>query len=157
MSYTLSAFIAELNVLHAVSEQYPPMITVPLKQGFGLIPMTSQVAQYFEYESKKDVGQDEFYWLSPYMTLIAAKASTLGKIAYIEAEFFGGAGHQASILWGNGAVLFGPLWAERLPISEMPINRVLRLMGVRVENSLDEFATLELGVYRATDAWLKNL
>jgi hypothetical protein len=49
-------------------------------------------------------------------------------------------------LWHGGSVAFGPLLAWRLPLREMPINRVLHEMGVQA-TSRDEFVAIGLENY----------
>jgi hypothetical protein len=44
--------------------------------------------------------------------------------------------------------------AENLPLRHMPINLVLRELGVQAAAEMDEFDTLGLGQHRHTDKWL---
>jgi hypothetical protein len=69
------------------------------------------------------------------------------RVAYIEAEDFGGRGLQASIVWEHGATI-RPLEVATYG----PINAALRLLGVQRAGT-DEFDALGLGRYRHTDAW----
>ena len=70
-----------------------------------------------------------------------------GSFVYVEAEFFGGAGHQSAVGFTDGATVFGPLAARDA------INQALRFLGVTPTGKQDEFDTAGLFRHRSTDAW----
>jgi hypothetical protein len=84
----------------------------------------------------------------------ARRISADGRVVYVEAEFFGGTGTQASIGWEAGQRSFGPVKTqigEDEPgfetvdeVAEMAINQALRWLGVRRTARLDEFDVLGL-------------
>ncbi|MEM8582857.1 MAG: hypothetical protein AAGF87_01245 [Bacteroidota bacterium] len=90
--------------------------------------------------------------------------SNKGLIAYLETEYFGGTGCQASLLLGQGDILEGPyftetIWDEELglfhirPPGEKAINRVLKSMGVVKNVDMDdEFEALGLIRFRSNRA-----
>lgn len=89
--------------------------------------------------------------------LAASRADTL---AYIETEYWGGAGSQRALLYSNGQIVLGPLaletsWdAEKqdyLTTGEKAISPVLARLGVAKGSAHDEFAALNLEVYRSMD------
>ncbi len=69
-------------------------------------------------------------------------------LAYVEAEFFGGDGTQASVVF-NGGKNVSPI-----VIDAHAINSALAQIGVQRLNSRDEFAALWLDKHRNTEDWL---
>ncbi|MFD1874827.1 hypothetical protein [Hymenobacter bucti] len=65
-------------------------------------------------------------------------------IGYVEAEYFGGKGHQIGLLWQGG---------QRSP-APLTINAVLCGLGLTASGARDEFTTVDLGRYRETEDWL---
>jgi hypothetical protein len=73
-----------------------------------------------------------------------------GKVAYVEAEFFGGVGSQACSLWDKGIMIGNP------QLGLHAINTALQFLGVEKGSSFDEFEALNLGRFRETEAWLSG-
>jgi hypothetical protein len=82
------------------------------------------------------------------LTALCCTLSHHGLIAYLEAEFWGGMGTQASALFKGGPAMGAPV------IAEDAINRSLKLLGVTARAGCDEFVTVGLGRYRDTDEWV---
>jgi len=156
MTYTLQALIAREEVLRVVSEQNVLMLIIPLKQNVGMLPITSTLRKSLDEDESRFHEEHPFHRLFSTVQKNALNASSIGRIAYIEAEFFGGIGYQSAILWEDGKAILGPFLAQNLPLPEMPINRVLREMGVIASDQIDEFDTLGLGIHRETDKWLSD-
>lgn len=72
----------------------------------------------------------------------------IGRMAYIEAEFFGGDGTEAHILVEEDGEV-------RTAIAESDaINVALKWLGVQSGGKFDEFESVGLGRYRDTEDWL---
>lgn len=102
---------------------------------------------------RRPLSSPEFHFLTPQLAAAGMAASAIGDVGYLEAAFFGGDGCQASIVWRDGGVVFGPLKADDdeppvPPLSEWPINQALRFFGVRATPHVDEFRTVDLGRFR---------
>jgi len=85
------------------------------------------------------------------MLALSLDLSHHGPVAYVETDYFGGAGVQAATVWESGSV--------RMPAQKAgkgPINRALRLMGVRAGLLQDEFDVVGLGANRSNDDWLER-
>ena len=67
-------------------------------------------------------------------------------IAKIETDYFGGFGDQSATLYENGVKVFEK--SDQVDRSSEPINEVLRILGVKKKNNMDEFDTIGLGKYR---------
>jgi hypothetical protein len=87
-----------------------------------------------------------------------ADISQFGAVAYLEAEFFGGYGIQASVIWEGGEIVLGPLIEKEeagLRCTDAAISQALRRLGVeKEEDAFDEFDTVDLGRRRHTGEWV---
>jgi hypothetical protein len=142
MSYSLQAFIGELADLaeHAPSGG----VIVPLGQGKGMIPLEDRFRELHEipFLPFTDEGKAE---IPESIEVLASQFN--GPVAYVEAEFFGGDGTQASAIWKDRNLIFGPL------VKVSAINEALQRLGVAKGSRHDEFDALELGNYRDTNDW----
>jgi hypothetical protein len=71
-------------------------------------------------------------------------------IAWIETDYFGGAGDQSAILWKDGKK---KRYRKRLGHN---IDDAAKELGVVCEGDFDEFDTLGLGRYRTNESWLRH-
>ena len=137
MSYTLAAFIGNEATVEAAGALTGNHRVSRLAYDLHMLELKSD-------PMRRERFSDEFYFLTPRLASAAAIASTIGDIAYLEAEFFGGEGAQACIVWRDGEVAFGPFREDDedppvAPLRDWPINRALRLFGVRADTDLDEY------------------
>ena len=145
MGYTLQAIVGNADVLVPVVGNLPVVV---LPQGKVLIPLTTDVRSqsgeiaFLPFTDEGDVVVPEA------LTALCEKLSAHGRIVYLEAEFFGGAGTQAMLVAEHGKVIEGPL------VDVNAINVALRSIGVTAATALDEFAALRLDSHRDTDQWL---
>ena len=117
-----------------------------LPQGYGMIFLTDtlldNIGELFESANEpSDPETVTSYLLQEY--------SFHTKLAYIETDYFGGVGTQSGILYENGNISI-PLCS-----GEGSINILLRELGVWREVNKDEFDSLNLGIYRRMDKWIK--
>ncbi|MFG2055288.1 hypothetical protein ACGFI9_14795 [Micromonospora sp. NPDC048930] len=89
---------------------------------------------------------------------VLARWSHQGPVAYLEAEFAGGLGHQAAVVWLGGEVSWGPCFDRALdrPRAEWPINAALARLGAEPGPWIDPFAELGLHLERDTAGWLAH-
>ena len=80
---------------------------VPRTEEVVLIPITDEVFDRLGGGQDMPYG-DKFWFLSGGIRDLAVQLSQTAPVAYIEVDFFGGVGTQASIAWREGAVIFGP-------------------------------------------------
>ena len=166
MAYVLNALIADLELLQGAGH----LAVVPLAQGKGLVPLGDEYWRKGGYSSQpicreweaRTTGDDEFEnieerqhcidkaatafaWMAAQCAqLCSAPSATL---AYVEAEYFGGAGTQAVAVWEGGHLVFGPV------VSDKAIDHALARIGVKAWIR-DEFDELQLGRCRMTSDWL---
>ena len=148
MGYTLRAFVGRAEALKPLVGLVPQAVLVKLEQGFFLIPVLDVL-----HDALNNFVQDEslppFYFLTAHLE--AQILARIGDVCvgYIEAEYFGGDGEQAAILWEGGRREFvaGPGYGA--------INSVLRHLGVTTDSSdYDEFEAVGLAQNRHTEDWL---
>jgi len=166
MAYVLNALIAEPKVL----ESWPDAGVVALPQGRVLLPLPNEIWKANRHSSQPILRESDaraasesdfeppdsreaslaaagaaFEWIAAR----CAELSLAGPVAYVEAEYFGGAGQQAAALWDRGLLVLGPR------LGEHPIDQVLARLGISRGAAHDEFDALDLGRFRMTDYWLK--
>jgi hypothetical protein len=159
VGHHIRGFVAPFEPLSAAVAQLPNAQVVPLRLGYGFLPITDQLA-----------GDDEpapFPNLERLTTRLAEWAGAVSRqfpLAYIETDYFGGDGGQAAIGWRGGQVVAGP-WQTtdglgpertRTPLLEGAINRVVRVLGVCRGETRDEFDALGLGWHRSNEKWLAH-
>jgi hypothetical protein len=143
--YTIQGIIANRKVIE--HEQTLGTKIVSLPQDMVLIPFAGTWS-----ESKKipllPLTDGKVFELPAAITGICYLLSKNGKLAYVEAEFFGGDGTQACSLWEKGMMIGNPQQDIQA------INTALQFLGVEKGTSFDEFEALNLGRFRDTQAWL---
>jgi hypothetical protein len=149
MAYVIEAFLGAEDSLRRLDRE---IRTVPLSAGIAMAPFTSELRSAMG--SMAATGDPEPSWpfrkLSKEAARIAQEASLGGSLAYVEAEYFGGAGDQGSIVWKDGGVLSGPTGEAHA------INHALRQLGVNATSERDEFDVVGLGTQRATEDWVPS-
>ncbi|MEB3042561.1 hypothetical protein [Rhizobium mulingense] len=97
--------------------------------------------------------RDGFRSLSAALEQPLATAYGHGLLAYIETEYFGGAGSQAAAAFADGDMIFSAAKPDtRDPIGpDDPINPALRRLGVEATGHVDAFAALGLGRFRSLE------
>ncbi len=142
MAYTLQALIGDASEVKNAAPSGALVVMLP--QGKALVPLTESVRQAhnISFLPLTDGDTDDV------PETVAALAVLAKKIAYVEAEFFGGDGTQAAAVWENGKLIFGPV------VDNDAINQALRIIGVAKNDHVDEFEALSLSRHRDTDKWI---
>jgi len=143
MSYTLQAIIGDASVLRA--GRHSNAVVVDLPQCKGMIPLTNRL---FDdnipfLPLTGGGGPTSLEPIDEFVLPFLGK----GKLIYVEAEFFGGEGTQASVTYDENGRSTAPL------VDPDAINSALRFLGVQVGDSHDEFDALGLGKFRKTEDW----
>ncbi|MGW1539052.1 hypothetical protein ACWCPM_01925 [Streptomyces sp. NPDC002309] len=153
--YELKAVIAEEAVLRDLTRGLPVARAASVGQGLWLMPMTNAVL-----DAVTDGGGERvpgFRRLPAGFEKALAACSAAGPAAYVEAEYFGGAGEQHAVVWEGGAVVLGPLHldeGEPFPPAGSPVSRALRRLGVAAGAGEDEFSAVGLGRHRRGEEWI---
>jgi hypothetical protein len=155
MAYVLEAVIAADPVVSFAEHYWGSATVAPLRQGLSIVPMTDDL---FDEVSDGSLEGPPGFWRFPGgFSRVLCDWSSHGRVAYVEAEYFGGIGRQCSAVWDGGTIMFGPVAAdddEPEPAApDTPISRALALLGVARGGSHDEFAAAGLGLHRRTADW----
>ena len=145
MGYYLQAIVSTQPVLEKHACDFSGARVVPLEQGCALIPITDELLD----EIGADGPSGKFENYTPALADWLQRISITGRVAYVEAEYFGGAGAQSSVVWNAGQQVLGPEHGD------MAINVALQSLEVHRENS-DEFDAIGLGRHRFVEDWLDD-
>ncbi|MBJ6637126.1 hypothetical protein H4K36_02640 [Streptomyces sp. DHE7-1] len=154
MGYDLHAVIADGEVLRGVARDLPVARLASIGQGLALLPMTD--ALFDSVTDRSGVGPLGFWRLPGGFENSLADWSAGGPVAYVEAEYFGGAGEQRAAVWDGGTVVLGPLHVEEgapFPSAGSPISQALRRLGAVAGAGEDEFSAVGLDRRRQGEAW----
>jgi hypothetical protein len=124
---------------------------VPLGGGFLLVPATSALLVQVEaqHPGKEKGPSRSCRLLNGALARFARLLSETGPVAYVETDYFGGAGDQAATVFLRGERVL-----RRARARSGPVDAALRMVGVAATGFQDEFDTLGLGRYRETGAWV---
>ncbi len=145
MAHSIHAFIAPRAAFDDFDLGCPAAV-VDLPQELALLPITSELWSWIHGDDNagevpyRDLGLRRWGDAEYAFVKRLARGATA---AYVETDYFGGGGEQAAVAARDGNVVFGPRHGEH-----GPINSVLRILGVRKEQDLDEFDTLGLRLFR---------
>jgi hypothetical protein len=151
----------------AQSRAQAALPTVPLapETGLALLPLTDEVVASVLKTAVDDAAVAGFYDLTSGIAEWARRHSLHGVVAYLHTEFFGGSGFHAAVAWSDGVVAWGPLFTatsageaeEHYAVAadrrDMAVNVLLRWLGVRRADEIDEFAAAGLNRCRWTEEW----
>lgn len=112
-----------------------------------MVPLSTEILKLYgiSFCPFTDEGKEK---TPPQLLKLCEGLSKHGLVAYIEAEFFGGAGAQAHALFLEGKAI------GQVVVAEHAINEALRSLGVEKGVARDEFEAVGLGRHRDTDQWL---
>jgi hypothetical protein len=144
MGYTLQAVIGKMKQL--ATAMPPGTRLVQLPQGMGLIPVSTDAQSLYGVPFLPFTDEGETA-MPPGLDGLVQPLLGTGKVAYVEAEFFGGDGTQARVIWDESG--------QRSDVLVHPyaINQALWILGVECGEDTDEFDAIDLGRYRYTDEW----
>lgn len=157
MRFQLAGLIAEKDVLREITGDRLPAIA--LDGRLAITPVSRTLAQARLGLSDPPIAG--FKHLGAALCERARVASVRGSVAFVEADFADTLGNQAAIAWGGGLITLGPIHEGHLtgrvvpPITDWPVNKALRLLGVVAVRGLDPFDTLRLGRHHRTEQWLE--
>jgi hypothetical protein len=145
MGYWIQTFIGKLSDLEKISKSFSNSTITELKQSLALILLTEEL--YNEISKQQPSTHVKgFEYLTDNIEkgiLNVIEDSTIG---YIEADYFGGEGSQAGIIWRSGKRIF-----EKH--GDCIINEVARYFDAKAEEGKDEFDTLGFGLIESDRSW----
>lgn len=151
MGHAIQALIIHDRAAAVARRETPLARLVSLAQGFSLLPLTDEVVEELGEDRIPAELPEGFTRLTDGVRRLASLLSEVAPVAYVETDYFGGVGTQASVAWSNARELAAPLSAE-----SGVINEALRLIGVIAQDGRDEFDAVGLSRHRDNEAWLED-
>jgi hypothetical protein len=149
MGYYLQAFICKQADTDIFTSNFDKAKGIEIGQGLSLIPMTEELFDQINNFAVSN-SVDNFAYLTYNIEAILLQIIYDNKIAYVEAEYFGGAGGQIANIGNNHKR------ESFFEYGQECINKVLKEFGIKSNTGNDEFDTLSLGRHRNTNVWLKD-
>ncbi|MFB7473530.1 hypothetical protein [Kitasatospora sp. NPDC056184] len=158
MPYELTAVLGRFDLLRSRTAGVRDAVVAPLRQRMGLVPVTS--AGLLTGRDGAGPAGRPVTVMSPAFERTLGQWSRGGPIAYVEADFHGGHGHQSAAVWRDGAKVWGPARTRDFtgPREGWPINAALALLDVVPSGSAeaghrDLFLEVGLGWEQDLDGW----
>jgi hypothetical protein len=149
MGHCIHAIVAETKIADAICARFPELPRVETAKDFSILPVDANfIDRVVGARPPQTTGNDEFMLLTQGFRGLLRDLSKLGKIAYVETEYFGGTGGQGAAVFADGAETMCPTWASGA------INKALGILGLRKPLLADRFWALGLPKYRSNDALL---
>jgi len=143
MAYAIEAIIAKMDTLKKANIE---MDIVILLYDIGMLPLTHENRNSLHIECLLLENYQEIF-VDKKLDGLGKTISEFGKVAFIQADFFGGGGSQACMVWENGNRI-------RLEVGNYAINHAIKEIDVNIGCAgKDEFDCLELGRFRHTYKW----
>ncbi|XVU22813.1 hypothetical protein ACQPZJ_36910 [Actinoplanes sp. CA-054009] len=160
--YQLAAVVAEAGVLRDGVARLEQGVVAILRCGLAMAPVSGALFEELTGSSHGDPFDER---MPPEFDRALAEWSASGPVAWLQADFFGGDGHQAATVWRAGETAWGPVFDDRFegPREQWPINAALARLGLRPSGrpyswdparTMDLFDEVGLGFERDVDAWV---
>jgi hypothetical protein len=160
--YRLDAVIADPGMLRDHAARMRHAVVAVLRCGLGLVPVSGAL---FEELTGSSRGGPFGERMHPELDRALAGWSVQGPLAFVQADFHGGDGHQTAAVWRDGALAWGPVVDDAFagPRERWPINAALAQLGVQPsgrtyswdpERPVDLFDEVGLGLERDVTDWL---
>lgn len=156
MGHALHAVIGQLPALTDLQTRFDGVTLVALDQGFALAPLPERLFDAISsaHGAPEAIRHREgFIHMTEALDTLLSDLSRLAPVAYIETDYFGGAGSQAAAAYIDGVrtTTGGHTDESGVVADSGAINEALAAIGVRRRWRMDEFDTMGLARYRDTD------
>jgi hypothetical protein len=153
MGHCIQIIAATLDVASSICVEFPQLRMLRATASHAIIPIEADfIDSVTNARPNQDTDDLGFMLLTDSFLDWLQALSRLGRIAYLETEYFGGQGGQGAVVLENAKVLMEPVWAD-----SGTINDALELIGVPVHPQHDRFVALRLCDYRSNDRILDAL
>lgn len=151
MGHCIHAIVAPHVTSDVISSCWPELPRLIRDNGFNIFPVDADLidARIAPDETPNENG-DEFMLLTPGFLKLLQSLSRDGQLAYVETEYFGGAGGQGALVFHNGVQIMPPTWDVF-----GTINNALKLIGVKHQETGDRFDAIGFGSVRDNDGLLE--
>lgn len=145
MAHCIQVIVASTAVAEAICALFPQLRRVTAPEGFSILPIDANFV-YIATKTRPQQCTETFMLLTDKFRSFLRGLSRVGPLAYLETEYFGGAGGQGAAVYSNREVKLEPAWQD-FGI----INQALGLIGVKASKGRDCFDTMSLCNYRSID------
>ncbi|QGQ96589.1 hypothetical protein EHS13_17765 [Paenibacillus psychroresistens] len=146
MGYYFRGMISTDNIVNISRDKYKNLNIINLYNNLVIIPLTDEL--FDEVNENRSVSIKNYKYFTDRIGLFCSNISMISKIAYVEAEYFGGIGSQNGIVWDKEKVFFEET------LSDNAINKALEILGIKKSKDKDEFDTVGFGRHRNVDDWI---
>ncbi|WP_169976991.1 hypothetical protein [Tautonia rosea] len=146
MGHCIQAIVTRAEIADRLQTAYPELPRVVARQRFVIFPIDAEFIDSLTEAQPSRPSDETFMLLTDSFRDFLRGLSRLGRVAYIETEYFGGTGGQGAVVYSDCQVIMEPEWRE-----SGPINRALKMIGVKRHLLGDRFSALGLGAYRSND------
>ena len=147
MGHYISGIIASPSILRDFSRENALHAPAALMEELAFLPLDDDhLDALFPSPGAFDPAMT---YLSASLKDLLAILSALGPVAYVETDYFGGAGEQGATVYRDGGCVLESRREEQGVVSE-----ALRLLGVKAALGQDEFDAAGLGRYRLNEGWM---
>jgi len=150
MGHFIHAIVAPAETADAIAECWPELPRLDRGNGYAVFPVDAKlIDEKITPDKTPTVTGDEFMLLTDGFRRMLQSLSDGGQLAYVETEYFGGAGGQGALVYRDKEQILMPMFSE----SGM-INKALRLIGIRRGLLADEFTVVGFAEVRNNDGLL---
>jgi hypothetical protein len=146
MAYEIKAILADTITFMKAEIKFPIVI---LPHGIRMLPLSEEIIKTLNIKRFLLSNYNEIH-VDKQLDDFGLGISIMGTTVFIQANFFGGNGDQACIVWEDNERV-------HLEISKNAINNAIDEIADRLPttNKDDQFDCLELGRFRYTEEWSK--
>ena len=153
MGHCIQIIATTLDVATSIGIDFSPLCMLRTIDSHAIIPIEADfIDSVTNARPNQDTDDLGFMLLTDSFLDWLQALSRLGRIAYLETEYFGGQGGQGAVVLENAKVLLWPIWDD-----SGTINDALELIGVPINPQYDRFVALRLCDYRSNDRILDAL
>lgn len=152
MGYNLEAIICKDGLSNIITSEYKSAKRISLKNNLFIIPYTEELYDELN-QYKKSEDYNGFFLLNEKLFRYLLIKSVVEPIAYIEVDYFGGVGQQSAIMLDKEEIILDTTAGKS---EDGAVNLVLKEFGIKREQSLDEWDTVEMLRHRHTEDWLED-
>ncbi|MFH5806533.1 hypothetical protein [Alienimonas sp. DA493] len=143
MGHHIQAIVAPDRTADAVAARWPELPRLRHEALFSIFPVDAGLIDATVEPIAAARPPSHFILLTPGFRERLRKLSSDGVLAYLETDYFGGAGGQGALVADRGVERMEPTWSEA-----DAINRALKLIGFPRGGCVDRFENLGLASVR---------
>lgn len=147
MGHHIQVIIGAPASAQFIARSWPELPRLDIGGGYVVFPVDAElIDEKVAPERTRNDPADEFMLLTASFQCLLNELSAQGPLAYIETDYFGGAGGQGAAVYSHGDELLPPTW-RRIGA----IDAALELLGVERGTSRDRFESIGLDRVRSND------